>query len=76
MKQTVVHLNNLKKAMELSKTNTVVFENCTNFEKYSSDKYNGTEGNLASKKLFSECGVDYYRFDSKKSFNVNLKSID
>ena len=43
---------------------------------YSSDKYNGTEGNLASKKLFSECGVDYYRFESKKELNIDLKCND
>jgi dCMP deaminase len=29
---------------------------------YLSDKYDGTEGNIASKKLFDECGVKYTKF--------------
>ena len=43
---------------------------------YSSDKYNGTEGNMAAKKLFSECGVDYVKFFSNKELTVDLKEID
>lgn len=39
---------------------------------YNSDKYNGTEGNIASKKLFDECGVNYIQFEHK---NANI-SID
>lgn len=39
MKQSNVKLKYFKKAMENSKDNTVVFENCTNYEKYASDKH-------------------------------------
>lgn len=30
---------------------------------YLSDKYNGTEGNIASKRLFDTCGVSYHELD-------------
>ena len=42
---------------------------------YLSDKYNGTEGNLASKHLFDNCGVVYRQLDSKyhKVLKVSLK---
>ncbi len=32
---------------------------------YSSDKYNGTEGNIASKKMLDECGIKYRKYESK-----------
>ena len=32
---------------------------------YLSDKYNGTDGNIVSKKLFDECGVVYRQYESK-----------
>ena len=34
---------------------------------YLSDKYNGTEGNVASKRLFNECGVKYEQFKNSKT---------
>ena len=42
---------------------------------YLSDKYNGTDGNVASKKLFDECGVKYSRIDLKeeKQIIIDLK---
>ena len=42
---------------------------------YLSDKYNGTEGNIASKKLFDECGVKHTQFKSKncKEIIINLE---
>ena len=40
---------------------------------YASDKYNGTEGNIASKKLLNECGVKYIKFESDKELNIDLK---
>jgi len=43
---------------------------------YSSDKYNGTEANIASKKLFAECGVDYIQFDSNKKLDIDLSVIE
>lgn len=40
---------------------------------YNSDKYNGTEGNIASKKLFDECGVNYIQFEPKnKNISIDL----
>lgn len=39
---------------------------------YKSDKYNGTESNMASKKLFSECGVEYRQFVASKSLKIDL----
>ena len=32
---------------------------------YLSDKYNGTDGNIVSKKLFDECGIVYRQYESK-----------
>lgn len=43
---------------------------------YLSDKYNGTDSNIASKKLFSECGVDYTQLKSYKSMNIDLSQIE
>lgn len=42
---------------------------------YLSDKYNGTDGNIASKRLFDECGVKYRMIDSnnQKVLRVSLK---
>lgn len=40
---------------------------------YSSDKYNGTDGNIVAKKIFDECNVEYVRIDNKeKEFNIKL----
>ena len=40
---------------------------------YLSDKYNGTEGNIASKRLFDKCGVTYRMVDAKnKEITLNL----
>ena len=40
---------------------------------YLSDKYNGTEGNIASKRLFDKCGVTYRMVDAKnKEVTLNL----
>ena len=41
---------------------------------YLSDKYNGTDANIASKKLFDTCGVKYRQLDIKsmKKFEINL----
>lgn len=41
---------------------------------YLSDKYNGTEGNIASKRLFDKCGVTYKMVDVKnKEITLNLE---
>ena len=42
---------------------------------YLSDKYNGTDGNIVSKRLFDECGVTYRKMDEKykKDFILSLK---
>ena len=42
---------------------------------YLSDKYNGTDGNVASKRLFDMCGVKYehLELDSPKSLVLELK---
>ena len=41
---------------------------------YLSDKYNGTEGNIASKRLFDKCGVVYRMVDVKnKEITLNLE---
>ena len=37
---------------------------------YKSDKYNGTEGNVVSKKLLDTCGVKYRQY---KEQNIELK---
>lgn len=40
---------------------------------YLSDKYNGTDGNIASKKLFDVCGVKYRQIDkTDKKVNIEL----
>lgn len=45
---------------------------------YLSDKYNGTEGNTASKILFDNCGVKYRQLEEKyqKILKVSLKPND
>lgn len=41
---------------------------------YLSDKYNGTEGNIASKRLFDKCGVTYRMVDANnKEITLNLE---
>ena len=41
---------------------------------YLSDKYNGTEGNIASKRLFDKCGVTYKTVDvNNKEITLNLE---
>ena len=42
---------------------------------YLSDKYNGTDGNVASKRLFDMCGVEYehLELDNTKSLVLELK---
>ena len=41
---------------------------------YLSDKYNGTEGNIASKRLFDKCGAVYRMVDVKnKEITLNLE---
>ena len=32
---------------------------------YLSDKYDGTEGNIAAKKMFDACGISYKKYESK-----------
>ena len=40
---------------------------------YLSDKYNGTDGNTASKKLFDTCGVKYRQMkENNKKVNIDL----
>ena len=40
---------------------------------YLSDKYNGTDGNIASKRLFKECGVKYKQIELKgESIKLDL----
>lgn len=40
---------------------------------YLSDKYNGTDGNIASKKMFDICGVKYRQIKEKnKELNIEL----
>jgi len=40
---------------------------------YLSDKYNGTEGNIASKKMFDICGVKYRQIkSSNQQINIEL----
>ena len=41
---------------------------------YLSDKYSGTDSNIAAKKLFSECGVDYVKLSSKRKINIDFIS--
>lgn len=42
---------------------------------YLSDKYKGTEGNIASKLMFDECGVKYTEFpkEKRKTLSLNIK---
>lgn len=40
---------------------------------YLSDKYDGTDSNIAAKKMFDECGVKYSKFNSdKKEITIKL----
>ena len=40
---------------------------------YLSDKYNGTEGNIAAKKMFDVCGVKYREYkNNKKKIEIEL----
>lgn len=40
---------------------------------YLSDKYDGTEGNIAAKKMFDACGVSYKKYETKgKELKLNL----
>ena len=40
---------------------------------YKSDKYNGTEANIASKKMLDYCGVKYTKYEEKnKEINLSL----
>lgn len=39
---------------------------------YMSDKYDGTEGNVASKKLFDTCGVKYTKFKSNREITIRI----
>ena len=39
---------------------------------YLSDKYNGTDANIASKKLFDTCGVKYRQLDEKSMKKIEL----
>lgn len=43
---------------------------------YKSDKYAGTEGNVASKLLFDSCGVTYTKFETKKTLNISIDLND
>jgi len=38
---------------------------------YKSDKYNGTDANIVSKKLLDECGVKYTQYKDR-NININL----
>ena len=76
MKQTMVHLNNFKKAMETSKSNTVVFENCTNFEKYASDKYSSVLNLCIHNNYILDEIVPYLKTKSKiKIFNEDERRM-
>ncbi len=39
---------------------------------YLSDKYNGTDGNIVSKKIFDTCGVKYRRLDKAEEKIIKL----
>lgn len=43
---------------------------------YLCDKYNGNESNMAAKKLFSECGVDYKRLTIDKELVIKLNNLE
>ncbi len=40
---------------------------------YLSDKYANTDGTIASKKIFDECGVTYYQLPEEKRKNINIE---
>ena len=40
---------------------------------YESDKYANTDGTIASKKMFDECGVNYRQLESKKEIVIEQK---
>ena len=40
---------------------------------YKSDKYSGTEGNIASKRLFDSCGVKYTKFKPMNKEDIIIK---
>lgn len=40
---------------------------------YESDKYDGTEGNTASKKMFQDAGVELVQLDYEINVDVNIK---
>ncbi len=40
---------------------------------YLSDKYKDTDGNIASKRMFDECGVKYNEFPKEKRNNILLE---
>ena len=40
---------------------------------YFSDKYNGTEGNIVSKKIFDECGIEYIKLEEQnKEYTIKI----
>ena len=39
---------------------------------YLSDKYNGTDGNIAAKMMFDECGVTYKKLELETQINIDL----
>ncbi|MBP3799767.1 MAG: dCMP deaminase family protein [Bacilli bacterium] len=43
---------------------------------YLSDKYNGTDGNIAAKKMFDECGVIYKKLELNTKINIDLGNSD
>jgi dCMP deaminase len=43
---------------------------------YLSDKYNGTDGNIAAKMMFDECGVTYKKLELETKINIDLSNSD
>ena len=43
---------------------------------YLSDKYNGTDGNIAAKRMFDECGVTYTKLELNTQINIDLGNSD
>ena len=43
---------------------------------YLSDKYNGTDGNIAAKMMFDECGVTYKKLELETQINIDLGNSD
>ena len=41
-----------------------------------SDKYKNTEGNIASRRIFDECGVQYRKLELDTEININLNSLE